>query len=101
MTIPVRHGRASPSGVLEKTQGEFWMSKRAMNMQPLYIYCGPAAHVAHGSTGARQLDGGVGHGSRTWYLGIPAPNVTKELLVSYVRGVGLHGDSQNLIEIYI
>lgn len=39
MVFDMVHGRASPSGVLEKTQGEFWMSKRAMNMQPLYIYC--------------------------------------------------------------
>lgn len=34
-----RHGRASPSGGLETTQGEFWMSKRAMNMHPVYLYC--------------------------------------------------------------
>eukprot|EP00435_Cladocopium_sp_Y103_P068143 s922_g31.t1 len=39
MVFDMVHGRASPSGALEKTQGEFWMSKRAMNMQPLYIYC--------------------------------------------------------------
>ena len=39
MVFDMVHGRASPSGPLEKTQGEFWMSRRAMNMLPLYVYC--------------------------------------------------------------
>eukprot|EP00434_Breviolum_minutum_P016825 symbB.v1.2.014842.t1/scaffold1085.1/size139158/16 len=39
MVFDMAHGRASPSGGLETTQGEFWMSKRAMNMHPVYLYC--------------------------------------------------------------
>ena len=57
-----RHGRASPSGGVETTQGEFWMSKRAMNMHPVYVYCVLAgmkpcpSHMYHKISLVRHLD---------------------------------------------
>ena len=66
-----RHGRASPSGGLETTQGEFWMSKRAMNMHPVYLYCVLAEmtpcprHMYHKTiTGGGHLDVPHGFSSR-------------------------------------
>ena len=55
-SIELRHGPASP----EKMQGEFWISRQPMALQPVYLHCRPAASCSLAAQSGHGLNVG-GH----------------------------------------